>query len=177
MIIRDYINLTKPRIIFLLLLTALAAMLVAARGPLSPALVLWTMFGGALAAGSANAINCYLDRDVDAIMSRTRRRPLPAGRVGPRQALVFGLVLGALSFVVLAQWVNLLSASLALAGILFYVFIYTMWLKRATAQNIVIGGAAGAVPPLVGWAAVTDRLDLTALLLFGIIFLWTPPHF
>ncbi|HEY7832589.1 MAG TPA: heme o synthase [Ktedonobacterales bacterium] len=175
--IASYINLMKPHVTVLLLGTTLAAMVVAARGFPPLGLVLATLVGGALAAGSANAINCYWDRDIDQIMTRTQRRSLPAGRVEPAQALLFGLVLAALSFVILALWANLLSAVLALAAIVFYVGVYTAWLKRTSPQNIVIGGAAGAVPVLVGYAAVTGRLDLAAWWMFFVIFLWTPPHF
>jgi heme o synthase len=173
----SYVSLMKPHVTVLLLGTTLAAMVVAQQGFPPVGLVVATLVGGALAAGSANAINCYWDRDIDQIMSRTQRRVLPAGRLAPAQALIFGLAAGALSFVILAVWVNLLSAALALSAILFYVLIYTVWLKRTTAQNIVIGGAAGAVPVLVGWAAVTGRLSLAAWWMFLIIFLWTPPHF
>ncbi len=173
----DYLALTKPRIVLLLLATTAATMIVAAGRHLSLVLLGYTMIGGALAAGAANAINMYWDRDVDAKMQRTRRRPVPAGRLAPERALRFGLLLAALSVTVFVLRVNWLSAALALGGILFYVFIYTMWLKRVTPQNIVIGGAAGAVPPLVGWAAVTGHVAAPALLLFAIIFLWTPPHF
>ncbi|MBI4279686.1 MAG: protoheme IX farnesyltransferase [Armatimonadetes bacterium] len=173
----DYVHLTKPRIIVLLLATAYAAMWMAARGAPDPVLALLTLLGGALAAGGANAINCYVDRDIDGVMARTRTRPLPAGRVPPGRALAFGIALGVASFLLMAAWVNVLSAVLAQLALLFYVGVYTLWLKRSTPLNIVIGGAAGAVPPMVGWAAVTGRLDLTAVLLFGIIFLWTPPHF
>jgi protoheme IX farnesyltransferase len=130
-----------------------------------------------MAAGSANCINCYVDRDIDQIMGRTQRRSLPSGRVEPRQALIFGIFLGAASFAILALFVNLLSALLAFSAILFYVFVYTLWLKRSTVQNIVIGGAAGAVPVLVGWAAIKNDVSLLAILLFAIIFFWTPPHF
>jgi protoheme IX farnesyltransferase len=172
-----YLALTKPRIIVLLLITTVPAMIVAEGGFPSPWLVLVTLVGGALAAGGANAINCYVDRDIDGIMARTRDRPLPSGIVEPERALLFGVGLGALSFVVLALGANLASALLALAALGFYVFVYTLWLKRSSPQNIVIGGAAGAMPPLVGWAAVTGGLDWAALVLFGIIFLWTPPHF
>jgi heme o synthase len=172
-----YIALTKPRIIELLLVTTVPSMIVAARGWPSTALVFWTLLGGTLSAGGANAINCYIDRDIDEIMPRTRRRPLPSHRVAPRHALTFGALLGAISFLQMWATVNLLAASLALAGLLFYVFVYTLVLKRWTPQNIVIGGAAGAVPALVGWAAVTGTLELPALALFGIIFYWTPPHF
>jgi protoheme IX farnesyltransferase len=167
----------KPHVTVLLLGTTLAAMAIAQRGFPPLGLVLATLAGGALAAGSANSINCYWDRDIDQIMTRTQRRALPAGRVAPRNALIFGLASGVLSFVILALGANLVSAVLALAAILFYVLVYTVWLKRTTPQNIVIGGAAGAVPVLVGWAAVTGGLNLAAVWLFLIIFLWTPPHF
>ncbi len=176
-LIRAYLNLTKPRIVVLLLITTFGGMVIAARGLPSFGLILATMLGGACAAGGANAINCYIDRDIDQLMHRTQKRSLPQGRVPPRGALLFGLALGALSFLVLTLWANLLSAILALAGLLFYVFIYTRILKRTTPQNIVIGGAAGAMPPMVGWAAVTGRLDLVALYMFAVIFFWTPPHF
>jgi protoheme IX farnesyltransferase len=172
-----YVNLTKPRIIVLLLITTLGGMVIAARSIPPSELILATMVGGAFAAGGANAINCYIDRDIDQMMHRTRRRSLPSGRVTPRNALIYGLVLGVLSFVILAVFANLLSAALAQFGLLFYVLIYTGYLKRSTPQNIVIGGAAGAMPPMVGWAAVTGSVDLTALYLFAIIFFWTPPHF
>jgi heme o synthase len=176
-LLRDYVALTKPRIISLLLLTTVAAMFVA--DPSGPALstILWTMLGGYLAAGGAGAINHYLDRDRDARMTRTRRRPLPSGRIPPAHALAFGVALGGLAVLQLALTVNALAALLSLAGLLGYVFVYTAWLKPLTPQNIVIGGAAGAVPPLVGWAAATGSLELDALWLFGIVFLWTPPHF
>ncbi len=172
-----YVNLMKPHVTVLLLGTTLAAMVVAMGGFPPFGLVLATLLGGAMAAGSANSINCYWDRDIDQIMSRTKNRTLPARRVPERHALVFGLTLGAGSFVILFRFVNLLSAVLALAAILFYVGVYTMWLKRTTPQNIVIGGAAGAVPVLVGWAAVTNSVGLAAVWMFLIIFLWTPPHF
>jgi protoheme IX farnesyltransferase len=139
--------------------------------------MLAVLAGGTLAAGGAHAINCWFDRDIDAAMSRTRRRPLPAGRIPPWHALVIGIALNVIAFAVLWAGANLLAAGLAVAGTLIYVFVYTVWLKRYTPQNIVIGGAAGAVPPLVGWAAATGHLDLTALALFGVIFFWTPPHF
>ncbi len=172
-----YFLLTKPRIIELLLITTVPTMFLAKRGVPSPWLILATLLGGSLSAASANVINCYLDRDIDSAMRRTRRRPLPAHQVTPADALRFGVALGAAGFVWLWATVNLLSASLATAAILFYVFVYTIGLKRRTAQNIVIGGAAGAVPVLVGWAAVTGRIELPALVLFAIIFYWTPPHF
>ncbi|HEU4399185.1 MAG TPA: heme o synthase, partial [Actinomycetota bacterium] len=172
-----YFLLTKPRIVELLLVTTVPTMFIAERGIPSPWLVAATLFGGALSAASANVINCYLDRDIDALMRRTARRPLPAHRVAPVDALRFGLVLGVAGFAWLWATVNLLSAVLATAAILFYVFVYTLGLKRRSTQNIVIGGAAGAVPVLVGWAAVTGRVELPALVLFAIIFYWTPPHF
>jgi heme o synthase len=172
-----YIALTKPRIIELLLVTTVPAMVVAEDGWPSTLLVLATLIGGSLAAGGANAINCYVDRDIDEIMPRTRRRPLPMHEVAPRDALIFGIVLGIVSFAFLYAAVNLLAAVLALTALLFYVFVYTLGMKRSTPQNIVIGGAAGAMPALVGWAAVTGSLELPALALFGIIFYWTPPHF
>ena len=140
-------------------------------------LVVWTLIGGTLAAGSANAINCYLDRDIDELMARTRRRPLPAHQVEPERAVVFGIALGIVSFVVMAWFVNLLAAYLTLLAIAFYVVVYTMMLKRTTPQNIVIGGAAGALPPVIGWVAVTGNVGIPALLLFALVFYWTPPHF
>jgi protoheme IX farnesyltransferase len=175
---RDYVTLTKPRIMSLLLLTGLAGMFVGARGAPAAWLAVVTMTGLALACGGASALNHVLDRDIDRLMGeRTRARPVAADRVPPSRALEFGLALSAFSFVVLASAVNVLAAALALVGNLFYVLVYTRWLKRATPQNIVIGGAAGAVPPLVGWAAATGNLTLPALWLFLIVFLWTPPHF
>ena len=172
-----YLNLTKPRIIVLLLVTTVPAMFLAARGVPSLGLVVATLVGGTLAAGGANAINQYVDRDIDEIMRRTRRRPLPAHAIAPTSALVFGSGLAIAAFVFLTLTVNLLAASLAMSAVVFYALVYTVWLKRRTAQNIVIGGAAGAVPTLVGWAAVTGRVGLPALGLFLIVFLWTPPHF
>jgi protoheme IX farnesyltransferase len=174
---RAYFALTKPRIIELLLITTVPAMIVAQRGMPPLELVLFTLVGGALAAAGANAINCFVDRDIDEVMQRTRTRPLPAHRIEPRNALVFGSLLGLAAFAFLWATVNPLAAALAVAALLFYVFVYTIALKRATPQNIVIGGAAGAVPVLVGWAAVTETVELPALALFGIIFYWTPPHF
>ena len=173
----DYIALMKPRIILLLLVTALGAMFLAARGapPLGTALLV--LAGGSLASGGANALNHYFDRDIDQLMTRTRRRPLPSNRVEPGQALAFGVLLNVAAFVMLAGWVNLLSALLTLGATLFYILIYTKWLKRSTTQNIVIGGAAGAIPPMVGWAAVRGEIGLPALYLFAIVFFWTPPHF
>ena len=176
-VVLDYLSLAKPRIIVLLLVTTLGAMMIAARGWPSTGLVALTLTGGALAAGGAGALNCWIDRDLDRAMLRTRRRPIPDGRIEPVHALLFGIGLGVAAFALLAFGVNVLAATLAAVGLLFYVLVYTLWLKRATSQNIVIGGAAGAVPPLVGWAAVTHGLDLTALSLFAIIFFWTPPHF
>jgi heme o synthase len=175
--VADYIALTKPEIISLLLVTTICTMFIATRDMPSPWLILWTTIGGALSAGGANALNCYVDQDIDQEMTRTRRRPIPAGRMEPQQVLIFGLTLAVLSFMVMLLGVNMLAAVLSLSGLLFYVFVYTLWLKRSTPQNIVIGGAAGAVPPLVGWAAATGRLDLAAWWLFAIIFFWTPPHF
>ena len=175
--ISSYIDLMKPHVTVLLLGTTVAAMAIAAQGLPPLGLVLATLLGGAMAAGSANCINCYIDRDIDQIMGRTQRRSLPAGKVQPAQALIFGITLGVGSFIILAVFVNLLSAVLACSAILFYVFVYTIWLKRSSAQNIVIGGAAGAVPVLVGWAAVTHTVTLPAIWLFAIIFYWTPPHF
>ena len=172
-----YVALTKPRIIELLLVTTVPSMIVAAEGFPPMDLVLLTLFGGALAAGGANAINCFVDRDIDEVMARTRKRPLPQHRIPPRNALKFGVALGVVSFALLWATVNLLSALLALAALLFYVFVYTLGIKRTTPQNIVIGGAAGAMPALVGWSAVTGTVELPALALFGIIFYWTPPHF
>ncbi len=175
--IRAYVALTKPRIIELLLVTTLPTMVVAERGMPPVGLMLATLLGGALAAGGANAINMYVDRDIDRIMERTKGRPLVTGDVTPRQALVFAIALEILAAVELTLLVNPLSAALAISATLFYVFVYTLWLKRSSTRNIVIGGAAGAVPVLVGWAAVTNRLDWAPLVLFAVIFVWTPPHF
>ena len=174
-VLADYVTLTKPKVQLLLLLTTVTTMYVA--GDPSVSLVLLTLLGGSLSAGGAAAVNHYWDRDIDAQMARTATRPVPSGRISPRAALLYGLVLQVLSFVLLATTVNTLAACLALSGFLGYVFIYTIWLKRRSPQNIVIGGAAGAVPPLVGWAAVTGQVDPTALYLFAIVFYWTPPHF
>jgi len=174
-ITRDFIALTKPRIISLLLVTTIAPMFVAGRP--SWALVLVVFVGGYLMAGGANALNMYLDRDIDDRMARTRLRPLPSGRMNPREVLAFGLLLATAATFLLARFANVLTAALALGGFYSYVFLYTRWLKRSTPQNIVIGGAAGAFPPLVGWAAVTGSIDLMALYLFLIVFYWTPPHF
>ena len=174
-VVADYVTLTKPRVQSLLLLTTVAAMLVA--GDPSVELVLLTCLGGYLSAGGAGAVNHWYDRDIDARMARTADRPVASGRVAPGAALAFGCTLSALSFVLLSLTVNVLAASLALCGFLGYVLVYTVWLKRRTPQNIVIGGAAGAFPPLVGWAAVEGSLSGTALYLFAIVFFWTPPHF
>ena len=174
---RDYVTLTKPRIMTLLLLTAAGGFVLGARGIPAPGPLLATLGGLALACGGASALNHVLDRDIDRFMRRTDRRPVAAGRVPPSRALEFGLALSAFSFVVLASLVNVLAALLAVFGNLFYVLVYTRWLKRSTPQNIVIGGAAGAVPPVVGWAGATGDLTLPALLLFLIVFFWTPPHF
>ena len=173
----EYIKLTKPRVISLLLVTTAAAMFTAAHGVPSGWLVLWTMVGGYLAAGGANAINHYVDRDIDGHMKRTDARPVVAGSVTPRRALVFGLACGVASAALLATAANELAAVLAVTGLAVYVGIYTLWLKRSTVHNIVIGGAAGAFPPLVGWAAVTGHIGLYASLMFAIVFYWTPPHF
>ncbi len=176
-VVGDYVRLTKPRIISLLLLTTAGAMFVAAGGVPDGWLLLWTMVGGYLAAGGANAINQYVDRDIDERMSRTTERPVVAGRVTPGRALAFGIALGIASALVLGLAANWLAAALALVGLGLYVGVYTLWLKRTSVHNIVIGGSAGAVPPLVGWAAVTGDLSLSAWILFAIIFYWTPPHF
>jgi protoheme IX farnesyltransferase len=181
--LRAYVALTKPRIIELLLITTIPAMVLATRD--LPGvnwanwgiIVFWTLVGGTLAAGAANAINQYLDRDIDLLMTRTRRRPLPAQAVEPEQALVFGILLGIFSVGLLAVFVNLVAAFLTLLAIGFYFFVYTMLLKRTTPQNIVIGGAAGALPPVIGWAAVTGNVELPAIMLFALVFYWTPPHF
>jgi protoheme IX farnesyltransferase len=172
---RDLVMLTKPRIISLLLVTTIAPMFVAAEPSLW--LVLLVALGGYLMAGGANAVNMYLDRDIDDRMARTRLRPIPSGRMEPRAVLAFGVALATAATALFAFAVNVLSAAMALLGFYFYVFIYTRWLKRRTPQNIVIGGAAGAFPPLVGWAAATGTIDLTAIYLFLIVFYWTPPHF
>jgi heme o synthase len=171
----DYFDMMKPRVQTLLLFTTITTMYVAGSPPIG--LVALTCLGGALSAGGAGAINHWFDRDLDAVMVRTANRPVPAGRVAPRNALVFGILLGISSFALLATTVNVLAAALSLSGLLGYVFVYTIWLKRRTPQNIVIGGAAGAVPPLVAWAATTGHLSGSALYLFAIVFYWTPPHF
>jgi heme o synthase len=175
--IRAYVLLTKPRVIELLLVTTVPAMVLADGRLPSLALIGAVLLGGTLAAGGANTINCWIERDRDRVMHRTRRRPLPAGQIEPTHALVFGIALEAIAFVWLLGTVNLLAASLAVSAMLFYVFVYTIWLKPRSTQNIVIGGAAGAVPVLVGWAAVTGTLDAPAWVLFAIVFCWTPPHF
>jgi heme o synthase len=174
-LLRDLVMLTKPRIISLLLVTTVAPMFVA--GNPGWLLVVIVTIGGYLMAGGANAVNMYLDRDIDTQMSRTRLRPIPSGRMGPRAVLAFGVALATAATFLLARFTNVLAALLALGGFYFYVFVYTRWLKRTTPQNIVIGGAAGAFPPLVGWAAMTGGIDLTAVYLFLIVFYWTPPHF
>jgi len=175
--IGDYYELTKPRIMYLLLITTIAAMVMAARGIPPLAVTLWTLLGGALAAASAGTFNCIYDVDIDALMKRTQNRPLPTGRISIRNATIFAIALGIASFAIMYLLVNPLAAWLSLAGNVYYVVIYTMWLKRTTPLNIVIGGAAGSVPPLVGWAAVTHTIGGPALGLFALIFLWTPPHF
>jgi protoheme IX farnesyltransferase len=175
--VSSYVALTKPRIIELLLVTTLPTMFVARRGVPSIGLMVATLAGGALAAGGANAMNMVVDRDIDRLMQRTRNRPLVTGQMSPTAALVFAVALEVAAFVELWRTVNLLSALLAVAATAFYVFVYTLWLKRVSSQNIVIGGAAGAVPVLVGWAAVTDRLGWAPIVLFAVIFIWTPPHF
>ena len=176
-VIGDYVALTKPRVMSLLLVTAFGGMVLAAEGLPGAGLIATVIIGGALASGGASALNHWLDRDIDRKMGRTASRPVASERVSGRQALVFGLVLNVLAFALLLWGANLLAASLAMAGSVFYVLVYTKWLKRTTTQNIVVGGAAGAVPPLVGWAAVTGGLTLPAFYLFAIIFFWTPPHF
>ncbi len=173
----DYVTLTKPRIISLLLLTTVATMFVADPGGPALSTILWTMLGGYLAAGGAGAINHYVERESDARMERTSARPLAAGRISPGRGLAFGVGLGLAATIQLALTVNVLAAALALSGLLGYVFVYTLWLKPRTPQNIVLGGAAGAIPPLVGWAAATGELSAQALWPFAIVFFWTPPHF
>ncbi|MGI8500141.1 MAG: heme o synthase [Hassallia sp.] len=176
-VIQSYYQLTKPRIIPLLLITTAGSMWIAGEGKVDPLLLLVTLTGGTLAAASAQTINCIYDRDIDYDMERTRHRPLPSGRIQPRDALIFAIALGVLSFSLLTVFANLLAAILAMSGIVFYILVYTHWLKRSSTQNIVIGGAAGAIPALVGWAAVTGTLSWVAWLLFAIVFVWTPPHF
>ncbi|MFC7342650.1 heme o synthase [Saccharopolyspora griseoalba] len=175
-LLKAYLGLVKPRVIELLLVTTIPAMLLAERGIPSPVLVLATLLGGTMAAGSANALNCVADADIDQVMKRTRARPLVRHTVSNRHALVFGIALGAGSFLVLWVSANLLAAALAVATILFYVFVYTLVLKRRTAQNIVWGGAAGCMPVVIGWAGVTGGIDWPALVMFGVVFFWTPPH-
>jgi len=175
--ISDYVMLTKPRIILLLLIITFVPMFLAAPAAPGGWLIFWTMVGGFLAAGGANALNQYADRDIDHVMVRTRRRPLPGGRMSPAQVLIFGIVLAGLSFALLWWQVNLLAASIALFGLLFYVFVYTLLLKRSSTQNIVVGGLAGAVPPLVGWAAAANEISLLPIIMLLIVFYWTPPHF
>ncbi len=174
---RDFLTLTKPVVVALLLVTTYAGMVVGGRAWPSWQLTFWTLLGGFMAAGGSSALNQYIDRDLDKNMQRTQKRPLAAGRMTPAEGLAFGLALSVLSFYVYAAFVNLLAACLALAGILYYVVLYSILLKKATVQNIVIGGGAGAIPPLVGWAAATGGLNVPALLLFAIVFMWTPPHF
>lgn len=176
-VIQSYYQLTKPRIIPLLLITTAGSMWIAGAGKVDPLLLLVTLTGGTLAAASAQTINCIYDRDIDYDMERTRHRPLPSGKIQPRDALIFAIALAILSFSLLTVFANLLAAMLAMSGIGFYVLVYTLWLKRTSTQNIVIGGAAGAIPALVGWAAVTGTLSWVAWLLFAIVFVWTPPHF
>lgn len=176
-VIQSYWQLTKPRIIILLLITTAGSMWIASQGHVDPLLLMTTLVGGTLASASANTINCLYDRDIDYEMERTRHRPLPSGRIQPRDALFFAIVLAILSFSILTFFANVLSACLAMSGIVTYVLVYTHWLKRHSTQNIVIGGAAGAIPPLVGWAAVTGDLSWAAWVFFAIIFAWTPPHF
>jgi heme o synthase len=175
--VRNYIALTKPMIISLLLVTTVPAMVAAERGWPSTWLVLATLIGGTLSAGGANAVNCWFDRDIDAAMRRTRSRPLVRGAIAPDNAIIFGVTLQFAAFLLLWFAATPVAAILSLSGFLFYVFIYTMWLKRRTPQNIVIGGAAGAFPPMVGWAAVSGDISLASVVMFGIVFLWTPPHF
>ena len=176
-VIQSYYQLTKPRIIPLLLITTAGSMWIAAKGEVDPLLLLVTLTGGTMAAASAQTINCVYDRDIDYDMERTRHRPMPSGKVQPRDALIFAIALATISFTLLAVFANLLAALLAFSGIVFYILVYTHWLKRHSTQNIVIGGAAGAIPALVGWAAVTGTLSWSAWLIFAIVFLWTPPHF
>lgn len=176
-VVKAYVSLTKPRIVELLLVTTVPAMMLAAGGLPSLWLVVVVLVGGSLAAGAANALNCYIDRDIDQVMRRTFRRPLPTHTVSPRAALVFGLVLGAVSVVLMAAFTNLLATGLTLAAVVYYDVIYTMWLKRTTSQNTVWGGVCGAMPVLIGWAAVTGTVPLAAWVLFAVVFLWQPPHF
>lgn len=175
--LRDYVQIAKPNILSLLLISTGCPMLLAAAGPVSLKLMLWTLLGGALLSGSAAAINCVWEKDTDKLMERTKNRPIAAGRLTPTEGTIFATVIGMLGLLVLTVFVNPVAAAIALFGHFFYVFIYTIWLKPITPQNIVIGGAAGAVPPMVGWAAVTGEISLTSILLFSVVFLWTPPHF
>ena len=174
---RGYVSLTKPRIMVLLLVTAMTGLFLGEQGVPSLTLVIVVLIGGAFASGGASSLNHYLDRDIDSKMNRTKNRPIPSKQISPVEALLFGVVLNALGFLVFIYWANLLSAILAITGTLFYIFVYTMLLKRNTPQNIVLGGAAGAIPPLVGYAAVTGTVSMSAIYLFLIIFFWTPPHF
>lgn len=175
--IRAYVELTKPGIVLWLLITAYCAMVVADRGVPGAGVTIFTLLGLGLSAGGAHAVNMWYDRDIDQIMRRTRKRPVVTGRISPRSALIFGIACGSVSFVGMGILVNWLASAASLGGYLFYVFIYTMWLKRRSAQNIVIGGAAGAFPPIVGWAGVTGHLGIAPGLMFLLIFMWTPPHF
>jgi protoheme IX farnesyltransferase len=174
---RDYLALAKPRVILLHLVTAASAMVLAAEGQPQGSTLLFTLVGGGLVAGASNSLNCYFDRDLDRRMARTRDRPLPAGRLRPFQALAFGVITGSIGLLVLSQLVSLLVATLALVALAYYILAYTLWLKRHTYWSAIIGSGAGALPPLIGWVAVTGHVGLTPLLLFAIIVLWTPPHF
>jgi protoheme IX farnesyltransferase len=176
-VVRDYISLTKPRVMTLLLLTSVTGMVLAAEGFPDRVVFIAVLIGGIAASGGASALNHWLDRDIDLEMKRTATRPVASGRVRPMSAFAFGIILNVISFGVLFAWANLLAALLAMAGTLIYVIIYTVWLKRSSVQNIVIGGAAGAIPPMVGWAGVENSIGLEAWYLFAIIFFWTPPHF
>jgi protoheme IX farnesyltransferase len=176
-LVRDFVTLTKPTIILMLLITAAGGMFLAAEGVPPLGIMILVLIAGSLAAGGANAINHQMDRDIDEIMGRTKNRPVAGHRISPSKALIFGIFLNVLAFGIFLIWVNLLAGLLTMSATLFYVFVYTKWLKRTTPQNIVIGGAAGAIPPLAGWAAVTGGIDLPAVYLFAIIFFWTPPHF
>ncbi|MBP9837957.1 MAG: heme o synthase [Proteobacteria bacterium] len=176
-VVADYINLMKPGVLSLLLVSTCCPMLLAAGGEIETAILIYALVGGYLISASASVFNCIWDRDIDAIMERTKNRPLAAGRVTVPRAFVYGVVLGIVGFTILWFGLNPLAASISLFGHFFYVFIYTIWLKRSTPQNIVIGGAAGAIPPIVGWVGVTNHLSIDAILLFFVIFLWTPPHF
>ena len=173
----DFISLTKPRILILLLISTCCPMVLAMQGTIQYEVMFWALISGALISGSASAVNCIYDRDIDVIMERTKQRPIPAGRLSVISSTVFALLIGFLGLFLMARFINPQAATVALFGHFFYVLIYTMWLKRSTPQNIVIGGAAGAVPPVVGWVAVTGEINLTAVLLFALVFLWTPPHF